>query len=190
MKKFARGYWDEICETLSLPSDEVLDSLDRLDKLDKKSSNYIYANINNSWFESECYYLPSNTVYKAIHKIRLYPDSRQQDILNQWLGTSRYVFNRTLEIISRGNNTDWLEIKRSLLQDLPEWAQKVPSQIKSFAVHDAYMTSRHNNCANFRARRDAKQTLEIPKSSVSNRGIYTHFLGEHPDSRRKLQAHL
>ena len=137
----------------------------------------IYTNINNSWFESECHYLPFNAACKITQKIRIYPDSRQQDILNQWLGTSRYVYNRTLEIISRGNNTDWLEIKRSLLQDLPEWAQNVPSQIKSTAVHDAYMTS-HNDGANFRARRDAKQTLEIPKSSVSNRGIYTHFLGE------------
>ena len=175
MKKFARGYWDEICETLSpslwLPSDEVIDSLDN------ESTNYIYTNINNSWFESECHYLPFNSACKITQKIRIYPDSRQQDILNQWLGTSRYVYNRTLEIISRGNNRDWLEIKRSLLQDLPEWAQNVPSQIKSTAIHDAYMTS-HNDGANFRARRDAKQTLEIPKSSVSNRGIYTHFLGE------------
>ena len=175
MKKFARGYWDEICETLSpslwLPSDEVIDSLDN------ESTNYIYTNINNSWFESECYYLPFNAACKITQKIRIYPDSRQQDILNQWLGTSRYVYNRTLEIISRGNNRDWLEIKRSLLQDLPEWAQNVPSQIKSTAIHDAYMTS-CNDGANFRARRDAKQTLEIPKSSVSNRGIYTHFLGE------------
>ena len=175
MKKFARGYWDEICETLSpslwLPSDEVIDSLDN------ESTNYIYTNINNSWFESECHYLPFNAACKITQKIRIYPDSRQQDILNQWLGTSRYVYNRTLEIISRGNNRDWLEIKRSLLQDLPEWAQNVPSQIKSTAIHDAYMTS-HNDGANFRARRDAKQTLEIPKSSVSNRGIYTHFLGE------------
>ncbi|MBQ7562136.1 MAG: transposase [Synergistaceae bacterium] len=175
MKKFNRGYWDETCAHLSrslwLPRDEILDSLNN------ESSNYIYSNINNSWFESECHYLPFNAAYKTTQKIRLYPDSRQQDILNQWLGTARYMFNRTIEFLSSGNNSDWLEIKRSLMQDLPEWAQNVPSQIKSFAVHDAYMTSRHNGGANFRARRDAKQTLEIPKSSVNNRGIYTHFLG-------------
>ncbi|MBQ7577846.1 MAG: transposase [Synergistaceae bacterium] len=196
MKKFnalshTRGYWDETCMTLSpflwLPSVRTLDSLNyESENLDSLSA------INNSWFESEFHSLPYSAYYNAkesephevlrSRKIRIYPDSKQQDILNQWLGTARYVFNRTLEFLTRGNNPDWLEIKRWLLKDLPDWAQNVPYQIKSVAVRDACIsykqTSANNNSANFRARRDARQTLYIPKSSVGKRGIYSHFLGK------------
>jgi putative transposase len=70
---------------------------------------------------------------------------------------------------------------------MPEWAKPVPYQIKKIAVKDACMAVREaqrgfakdgqfRNCK-FRSRRDRKQTVFVPKSAISQRGIYHTLLG-------------
>jgi putative transposase len=71
---------------------------------------------------------------------------------------------------------------------LPEWAKPVPYQIKKIAVKDACTAVREakrgfakdgqfRKCR-FRSRRDRRQTVFIPKSAISERGIYHTLLGE------------
>lgn len=75
-----------------------------------------------------------------------------------------------------------------ILGALPEWAKSVPYQIKKIAVKDACTAVREakkgfkkdgqiRKCR-FRSRKDRQQTIYIPKSAISENGIYYTILGK------------
>jgi putative transposase len=75
-----------------------------------------------------------------------------------------------------------------ILGALPEWAKSVPYQIKKIAVKDACTTVREakkgfktdgqiRKCR-FRSRKDRQQTIYIPKSAISENGVYYTILGK------------
>ena len=123
-------------------------------------------------------------------KIRIYPTAKQRQILRQWLGTSRYVYNQTIEYLRQPETrANWITIKKWLLKSLPDWSAKVPFQIKSIAVKDACKAIK--NCkakfkktkqyceAKFRSRHDKRQTIYIPKSALKpEHGVYYTILGD------------
>ncbi|EGJ31976.1 hypothetical protein LYNGBM3L_31550 [Moorena producens 3L] len=78
-----------------------------------------------------------NTVQKS-KKIRLFLKADQRQLINRWFGVSRYVFNKTVEILKNGEvKANWLAIKTDILNSLPEWCKTVPYQIKSIGIKDA-----------------------------------------------------
>ena len=187
-----KGYWDKRCEVLSpflwLPAEKVLDNMH------DSSANLEGVNaLSDTWFDSQTYSLPysshhnnrntpqSGTQALRSRKIRIYPDKAQREILTLWMRTARYVYNKTLEHINSGSEADWLAIKRWMLNELPAWTENVPYQIKAVAIRDACinyrLTAKNNTTARFRARRDAKQTVFVPKASATKRGVYSRFLG-------------
>ncbi|WAN69843.1 transposase [Moorena producens JHB] len=131
---------------------------------------------------------PENRVQKS-KKIRIFLRADQRQIINQWLGVSRYVFNKTLEIIFDGEvKANWFAIKTDILNSLPEWCKAVPYQIKSIAIKDAcpaireakkkYHLTGQINRVSFRSRKNPVQSCYIPKSAVLAQGIYPKKLGE------------
>ena len=70
---------------------------------------------------------------------------------------------------------------------MPEWSKDIPYQIKSIAIKDActavkeakkkYKQTGQINKVKFRCRRDKIQSCYIPKSAVTNKGIYHTKLG-------------
>ncbi|WP_347278268.1 transposase [Limnothrix sp. FACHB-1088] len=75
-----------------------------------------------------------------------------------------------------------------ILGALPEWAKPVPYQIKKIAVKDACTAVREakkgfkkdgqiRKCR-FRSRKDRQQTIYIPKSAISENGVYYTILGK------------
>ncbi len=82
---------------------------------------------------------------------------------------------------------NWKAIKTEIIQLLPEWAKDIPYQIKSIAIKDACLAVREAkkkykqtgqiNKVRFRSRRDKIQSCYIPKSAVTNKGIYHTKLG-------------
>jgi len=75
-----------------------------------------------------------------------------------------------------------------ILGALPEWAKSVPYQIKKIAVKDACTAVREakkgfkkdgqiRKCR-FRSRKDRQQTIYIPKSAISENGVYYTILGK------------
>lgn len=70
---------------------------------------------------------------------------------------------------------------------MPEWSKEVPYQIKSIAIKDACLAVREAkkkykqtgqiNKVKFRSRRDKIQSCYIPKSAVTDKGIYHTKLG-------------
>ncbi|NEQ82301.1 MAG: helix-turn-helix domain-containing protein [Moorea sp. SIO2I5] len=80
----------------------------------------------------------------------------QRTIVRQWFGVSRYVFNRTVNILENGEvKANWKAIKTDRLNDLTEWCKAVPYQIKSIAIKDACTAVRE-------AKKKSKKTVFIP----------------------------
>ena len=129
-----------------------------------------------------------NTVRKS-KKIRVFLNPEQRTLVRKWFGVSRYVFNKTVKILQNGEiKANWKAIKTGILNDLPEWCKSVPYQIKSIAIKDActavreakkkYKKTAQVNRVRFRSRKNPKQSCYIPKSAVSEKGIYHTKLGE------------
>ncbi|NEQ80395.1 MAG: transposase [Moorea sp. SIO2I5] len=129
-----------------------------------------------------------NTVKKS-KKIRVFLNPEQRLMVRQWFGVSRYVFNKTVKILSDSETkANWKAIKTGILNDLPEWCKAVPYQIKSIAIKDActavreaknkYKKTKQINRVRFRSRKNPVQSCYIPKSAVSSKGIYQTKLGE------------
>jgi putative transposase len=122
-------------------------------------------------------------------KIRLYVNAEQKALLRQWFGVSRYVYNATVKHLQEpGTKASWMAIAPIILGALPEWAKPVPYQIKKIAVKDACTAVREakrgfakdgqfRKCL-FRSRRDKRQTVFIPKTAISQKGVYHTILGE------------
>jgi putative transposase len=109
--------------------------------------------------------------------------------LKQWFGVSRYTYNQTIKHLQQPDKkANWMAVAAAIMGASPEWAKPVPYQIKKIAVKDACIAVREakrgfakdgqfRKCR-FRSRRDRRQTVFIPKSAISERGIYHRLLGE------------
>ncbi|NEQ11740.1 MAG: transposase [Moorea sp. SIO4E2] len=121
-------------------------------------------------------------------KIRIFLNAEQRSIIRKWFGVSRYVFNKTVKILQNGEiKANWKAIKTGILNDLPEWCKAVPYQIKSIGIKDACTAVRESkkkykktgqiNRVRFRSRKNPVQSCYIPKSAVSEKGVYHTKLG-------------
>ena len=134
----------------------------------------------------ECTGLES-TVKKS-KKIKISLNPTQKNLIKRWIGTSRYVYNEAVKYL-RASDTkaNWKAIKTDIIKSLPHWAKEIPYQIKSIAIKDActavreakkkYKKTGEIQKVKFRSRRDKIQSCYIPKSAVSNKGIYHTKLG-------------
>ncbi|NEO37185.1 MAG: transposase [Moorea sp. SIOASIH] len=131
----------------------------------------------------------SESTVRKSKKIRVFLNPEQRSIVRKWFGVSRYVFNKTVKILSDGETkANWKAIKTGILNDLPEWCKAVPYQIKSIAIKDActavreakkkYQKTSQINRVRFRSRKNPVQSCYIPKSAVSSKGVYHTKLGE------------
>ncbi len=122
-------------------------------------------------------------------KLRIFPSPEQRALLKQWFGVSRYVYNATIKHLQEpGTKANWMAVAPIILGALPEWAKPVPYQIKKIAVKDAciavreakrgFIKDKQVRRCRFRSRSDRQQTVYIPKSAISERGVYHRILGE------------
>ncbi len=134
----------------------------------------------------ECTDLES-TVRKS-KKIKICLNPIQRNLIKQWVGTSRFVFNETVKYLQQPDTkANWKAIKIEIIHRLPEWSKDIPYQIKSIAIKDACLAVREAkkkyqktgkiNQVKFRSRRDKIQSCYIPKSAVTDKGIYHTKLG-------------
>jgi len=109
--------------------------------------------------------------------------------VNRWMGVSRFVFNKTVEYLQQPDTKpNWKAIKKGRLDALPEWCKEVPYQIKSIAIKDACTAVRESHKkykltgkiqkVKFRSRKNKIQSCYIPKSAVTEQGIYYTILGK------------
>ncbi len=130
----------------------------------------------------------TSTVKKS-NKTRIYLSPEQKKTLKKWFGVARFVYNRTIEYLQQPEiKANWKAIKGGILEALPEWCKEVPYQIKSIAVKDACKAVRNakKKCKDgggfskmrFRSRKNPIQSCYIPKSAVTEKGVYHTILGE------------
>nr|WP_242037337.1 transposase [Limnothrix sp. FACHB-406] len=131
----------------------------------------------------------SEATGRRSRKIRIFLTPDQKALLKQWFGVSRYVYNTTIKHLQEpGTKANWMAVAPIILGALPEWAKSVPYQIKKIAVKDACTAVREakksfkkdgqiRKCR-FRRRKDRQQTIYIPKSAISENGVYYTILGK------------
>src|SRR5712691_1357513 len=151
-------YWTDFSQAISsrlwLPTKIVLP-----DSGLTSCATWLSKTVENSWFSTRLYIAPlqnlprifspsspsspaectgsESTVIKS-KKIRCSPTPAQRQILKRWCGTSRFVYNKTVEYLKEpGTKAQWKTIKGGILASLPDWCATVPYQIKSLAIRDA-----------------------------------------------------
>ena len=121
-------------------------------------------------------------------KIRIYPNKDQKLLFNRWFGTSRFVYNQTVTYLKQPDTkASWLGIKTGILHDLPDWSKEIPYQIKSIAIQDAckavskakldFKKTKKVNEVKYRSRKETRQSCYIPKSAITDLGIYHSLTG-------------
>lgn len=199
-------YWNDVCKEISsklwLPI-----KIDSADLDSSLSSSLSKSMVVKSWFSTHKIHPPKLNLPKTYYqscislaaecmgegviqksrKIRIYLTANQKRLLKHWFGVSRYVYNRTIEYLKQsGTKANWKGIKTEILNSLPEWSKEVPYQIKSIAIRDACIAVReakkrtkqgNKSFAKFRSKKDRVQSLYIPKSAITNKGIYYSILG-------------
>lgn len=110
-------------------------------------------------------------------------------MVKKWFGVARFTYNKTIEYLQQPDTkANWKAIKGEILNDLPEWCKEVPYQIKSIAIKDAckavsnakkkFKQTGVISRVRFRSRKNPIQSCYIPKSAVTDKGIYHTVLGE------------
>lgn len=144
----------------------------------------------DSWRDLSRCFKPSRTenlvgIQFKSRRVRIYPTKEQRSLLRKWFGVQRLVYNNAIE---RYNDKDfeirnWMKLSKHLLAELnKDYIKSVPREIKDKAVRDAY-TSWSTNCKKakkigrpfslkFKSRKDKVQSCFIPKTAVSELGIY------------------
>ena len=139
----------------------------------------------------------SGSTVTRLNKIRLSPTAEQRQILRQWMGTARFVYNQTVSYLQQpGTVANWKAIKTGILRSLPEWANPVPYQIKSLAVNDAchavmnakkkYQQTGQMQTVTYRSRKAQRDSMCIPKNAVRKQSVYVTILGESLAPREAL----
>ena len=110
---------------------------------------------------------------------------------NQWLKVSRFVYNTTIALLrdyEGDKKPSWMDIKKMFTRLLPDWTKDTPFQVKGMAIKDAHnafwKTCKANKGSGkpttfrFRSRKDPVQSCYIPKSAISENGIYPQISGK------------
>ena len=146
---------------------------------------------------TEC--MVSDAIATKSRRIRIYPSQHQKQLFKQWFGVGRKVYNTC---VNHFNKKDidfkgWMQMSTIVLAELTEdYIKAVPYQIKKIAVKDAY-TSRMTNCKEtkktgkafklrYKTRKNPFQSCYIPKSAVSDSGIYHTISGKLNFSEREF----
>lgn len=137
---------------------------------------------------SPAVFMDSGNIIIRSRKIRFYPTKQQKILLFKWFGTARYSYNKTVEYLKQPDNiSNWMRIKSGLINELPEWSNEIPYQIKAVAIRDAclavtaakkkYKTTGQINKVSFRSRKRGNFNLFIPKSALRENGFYHTLVG-------------
>ncbi len=140
----------------------------------------------------------SDATVTKTRRVRIYPSQQQKQLFKQWFGVGRKVYNTC---INHFNEKDiefkgWMKMSTLVLHSLTEdYMKTVPYQIKNKAVKDSY-NSWMTNCKKtkktgkpfklrYKSRKNPVQSCYIPKSAVSESGIYHTISGKLKFSERE-----
>ena len=140
----------------------------------------------------------SDTIVTKTRRIRIYPTQQQKQLFKQWFGVERKVYNTCVNHFDKKDIEvkGWMNMGTTVLSELTEdYIKAVPYQIKKIAVKDSYTLWR-TNCKKtkqtgkpfklrYKSRKNPIQSCYIPKSAVSENGIYYTISGKLKFSERE-----
>ena len=209
LKPFWTNQCTEISQRLWLPTET--DSVDSHLNFWSGSSNVMES---NSWFSMKKKTTPliknsqmiSSPSYMFIpvekwdnegirirtRKLRIYPNQKQQIQLKQWIGNRRFIYNRVLDKIKKGDEEiNFFSLRNKYVTSKSiskeeNWQLSTPKDIRAGAIRDivknyktvfSQLKSRQINHfkMNFSSKKDSP-SIEIPKTSLKfdSKGIFIY----------------
>lgn len=124
-------------------------------------------------------------------KIRIYPTQEQRILFKQWFGVARKFYNEAVNYYNKEDKDviNWMKVSTLLTHTLTEdYVKVVPYQIKNMAVKDCYGAF-VNGCKrakstgkgfklSYRTRKNPRQSCYIPKSALTQNGVYHTIAGK------------
>lgn len=203
-----RPFWNRRCEENSaklwLPTE--IDSAD----LHMNSSNLFSNSIpSSSWFSIKQHVHPKQSSHKTscpsstfshagkwggavtknsvmgLKKVRFVPTEDQRLLLKEWMGTSRYMYNRTVHAIeNEKQKVNFFRVRNRLvpkkkLKQRDEWLLRTPKDVRADSVKDvitayksAFTNMRQGHIKRFHMRfrskkREASEWINIPHTSIA-----------------------
>jgi putative transposase len=120
-------------------------------------------------------------------KIRIKVNNEQKKVIDEWMHTSRYVYNKTLAAIKNGEHENSIMLRNKYVTEKPrnghrnvfvqDWEVNTPKEVRGTAVRDvcnAYKTARANKKAgnikffniSFKKKSSFDQCIGIQKASI------------------------
>ena len=211
-----KTFYDDLCKDISshlLSHKDIVESMSEWDSISSAmtvkswfSTKQVTVHNNNSqnnyiqtFFPSRAECMVSDAIVTKTRRIRIYPSQQQKQLFKQWFGVGRKVYNTC---INHFNEKDvefkgWMTMSTLVLHSLTEsYIKTVPCQIKNMAVKESY-TSWRTNCKKtkksgkqfklrYKSRKNPIQSCYIPKSAVSENGIYYTISGKLKFSEREF----
>lgn len=123
------------------------------------------------------------TAYR-MRKIRICPNKGQRRILKKWIGTYRYTYNYTKDIICKHNNKkDFQALRDAIVTEKDnelmmdkKWIFETPKEIRSNAIRELLTSFKASDNVKYKSKKKISQTINIPKSAYkySNGYIYIY----------------
>ena len=123
-------------------------------------------------------------------RIRIYPTQKQKHLFRCWFGVSRKTYNEAVNYYNDDDKetVNWMKVANTVMSDMTEdYVKEVPYQIRRIAIQDCWKAFK-NGCKkaketgegfelSYRTRKNPKQSCYIPKSALSDKGIYHTLSG-------------
>jgi len=144
--KVLEPFWNSQCEENSelcwLGGNETKLTYSNWNPLCSRVSTY-NPTPNNSWMASAPIEDEKREdIGTRCRKIRIYPDSQQKSILRQWIGTTRYVYNKALAELKKGElKYNFFSLRNRFVtaesnSELKEWELLTPKDVRAGALKD------------------------------------------------------
>jgi putative transposase len=110
-------------------------------------------------------------------------------VFKKWLGSFRFFYNLALDWLNKNpaERVSWMDLRNILFKDAPVWSKEIPYQIKSIAVKEAHsclvkcrMATKKTGVPQvpkFKSKKAPVHSCYIPKSAISDKGIYQRLSG-------------
>jgi putative transposase len=151
---------------------------------------------SGSWFSIARSFDPGTVLTKPAsfkiiraRRISLNPTAEQRQAFRGLFGSTRFGFNSTVAYLKTpGTVANWYKLRKPIMDSMPEWTDSQPFQSKSQAINDAckavkaakkkFADTGQFQEVRFRSKKSPNQNAYIPKTAVSEHGVYYTMFGK------------
>ena len=118
-----------------------------------------------------------------VKKLRLYPKKKAKRKINEWIGATRWIYNKCVEAVNSGERKCNLKELRELISsEEEEWLTEIPYEIKDGAIRDLVKagkaTRKTRKKFSFKSRKDLQQSFYLRARDFFRKKGKFSFLGE------------